>query len=340
MFGGSTSARAMACGLGIILGCTGSSVFLCGSDGDCRQGDVSGVCQATGYCSFPDDTCESGQRYGVHVGGSLAEACVELPGETEATSDDEAGTSRGSTSSPLTSTTTTSSTGLDGAPTTEPLDDEGTSTTTGDGSSGEVGSTSAGGVECWVDDFADGMIAGEWCIALDPGIVVDEPRGHLRFELLPMQWGMGMGEGAGDATTCDAFPLLGSSSAVLLASVPQVSNYTEAFLEVGNDARRLGLAIQGGELYAFVWNGMAYGGVSWQPYMPAAHRWLRVSGTDQGLVAEYSHDGVAWVHVYTSAADLSGDEGQAAIGTWAAMVPLGPDEASFEEFERCTGLGG
>lgn len=36
------------------------------------------MCQPSGACSFPDLQCESGQRYGDHVGGVLAGTCVPL----------------------------------------------------------------------------------------------------------------------------------------------------------------------------------------------------------------------------------------------------------------------
>lgn len=330
--------RALGCGLGVVLGCSGSSVFLCEDDGDCQQDGASGQCQATGYCSFPDAQCPSGQRYGIHVGGSLAQTCVDLDALTSETgvSNDDAGTSRGSTGGPSTMPPTT---GLDGPSTTEPLGGTQTSTGASSGGSGdgEPGTTSAGGVVCWVDDFDDGVIDGAWCLSSDRGIDIDEPRGHLRFDFVPARWNVMGGDGNGQATTCDVYPLLGSEARVELAAVPQVSPYTEAYIEVGTESLRLGLGVVDDELYAFEWNGVAYGGSSWQPYVPAAQRWLRISGTDQGLVAEHSPDGVAWVHVHTVPADLSGLEGTAAIGAWSEQVPLGPDEASFESFELCAG---
>ena len=54
-----------------LAGCADQS-FTCGDDAQCP----GGVCELTGYCSFPDDGCESGRRYGEH-GGRFAGVCVQ-----------------------------------------------------------------------------------------------------------------------------------------------------------------------------------------------------------------------------------------------------------------------
>lgn len=323
----------------MLLGCVGSDVFLCEGDAGCQQGDVSGVCQASGYCSFPDDECPSGQRYGAHAGGELADTCVEpelLTGDPS-TSTADAGPDAGpDTDPPVTSTTSSPTTGVDGPVTTEPVDASdtlpGSSTS---GMSDDDPGTSAGGIVCWVDDFEDGSIDPMWCPDLEPGILLDEPSGHLRFALDPMQWGIG-DDGVGLVTTCETFSLAGAEAAAELIAVPAVSPYTEVFVEMGTEELGLGLAVQNAELYAFVWNGGDYDGVTWQPYVPEAQRWLRVRGDEEGLHAEHSHDGMTWVHVYTRPADLVGLEGTATLGVWGEMVPLGADEARFEIFELCT----
>lgn len=316
----------MALGLGVVLGCSGSAAFLCETDASCQQAGVSGLCQATGYCSFPDGECPSGQRYGAHVESSLAQTCVEpelLTDDTN-TSNDHAGTS----------TTSTPTTGLDGPATTDPIDDTGAGTST-HGMADDPGTTSAGPPTCWSDDFEDGMIGGEWCLSLEAGILADEPLGHLRFIFLPERWGMG--SSLAYATLCEPFPLLGAEAATEVVAVPQISPSTEAFMELGNDDLRLGLGILDDELYAFTWNGTGYAGESYQLYDAAAHHWLRISGTEEGLVAETSPDGMTWAHVYTVPTELAAVDGTAALGAWSQVVPLDLDEASFERFERCTG---
>lgn len=73
---------AVSAGLGLAschraFGCAGNEQ--CGVDG------VSGFCEASGYCSFPDDDCPSGRRYGEHAAESLVDICV-LPGESSSSS--------------------------------------------------------------------------------------------------------------------------------------------------------------------------------------------------------------------------------------------------------------
>ncbi|MBL4685943.1 MAG: DUF5050 domain-containing protein [Nannocystaceae bacterium] len=61
----------------LLLGC--KSTFECTDDSQCNaNGDgKEGTCQpATGFCSFPDDDCDSGQRYGALAPDGLAGACV------------------------------------------------------------------------------------------------------------------------------------------------------------------------------------------------------------------------------------------------------------------------
>ena len=144
-----------------------------------------------------------------------------------------------------------------------------------------------------------------------------------------------MGSGSGWVSTCEWVPLLGIEAETEVLAVPAVSPHTEAYIEAGSDAVRLGMGVLNGELYAFVWDGMGYAGVSFQPYDAAAHHHLRVIGNDEGLVAESSPDGMAWVNVYTLPTDLAGSDGYAALGSWGELPPLGPDEATFERFVMC-----
>lgn len=57
------------------LACAAAPTFECITDAQCVGNGADGLCQVTGYCSFPDTVCPTGQRYGEH-GGSLADQCV------------------------------------------------------------------------------------------------------------------------------------------------------------------------------------------------------------------------------------------------------------------------
>jgi alpha-tubulin suppressor-like RCC1 family protein len=66
--------KAVAVMLGLVLGaCVSPGGFVCETDQQCG-GD--GVCESTGFCSFDDDQCPSGRRYGEHAASGLASQCV------------------------------------------------------------------------------------------------------------------------------------------------------------------------------------------------------------------------------------------------------------------------
>ena len=60
-----------------LAGCSpfGSGAFQCANNAQCDE-VTGGVCESTGFCSFPDGSCTSGQRYGDRAGDGLAEICV------------------------------------------------------------------------------------------------------------------------------------------------------------------------------------------------------------------------------------------------------------------------
>ena len=71
------------------IACAPDDVFECASDQQCGG---EGVCESTGFCSFPDATCASGRRYGA-LSGALAGECVADAPDTETTSNTTASTS-------------------------------------------------------------------------------------------------------------------------------------------------------------------------------------------------------------------------------------------------------
>jgi len=52
--------------------------FECTGNDACRDGASVGVCEETGFCSFDDQACGEGRRYGTAAGEGLGGACVEL----------------------------------------------------------------------------------------------------------------------------------------------------------------------------------------------------------------------------------------------------------------------
>jgi alpha-tubulin suppressor-like RCC1 family protein len=55
----------------------GSVPFACTEDAACAVETTAGACEPSGFCSFPDEACESGRRYGEHATDALSNACVE-----------------------------------------------------------------------------------------------------------------------------------------------------------------------------------------------------------------------------------------------------------------------
>ncbi|MEM6990617.1 MAG: LamG domain-containing protein [Myxococcota bacterium] len=80
---GVTSAVAVA------LSCQ-ADTFACDDSAQCMAQMGGGQCELNGYCSFPDDECPSGRRYGKLAGGGLAGFCVvgDAPSSTGTTTGD------------------------------------------------------------------------------------------------------------------------------------------------------------------------------------------------------------------------------------------------------------
>lgn len=56
-------------------GCAVAESFACTADAQCMADGAAGRCEVEGVCSFPDDACPSGHRYGALAGG-LSGECV------------------------------------------------------------------------------------------------------------------------------------------------------------------------------------------------------------------------------------------------------------------------
>ncbi len=79
--------------------------YTCDDDEQCN-GRPGGRCEATGYCSYVDDACESGRRYARWAPPMYSGQCVELEGATTTST----------TSATTTTDATSSSSGGDGCP--------------------------------------------------------------------------------------------------------------------------------------------------------------------------------------------------------------------------------
>lgn len=79
IIGLATGAALLSVGL---ASCLRSTAFRCSDDTGCLHGATQGRCEASGFCSFPDTRCESGQRFG--ESGPEAGQCVGPEPEIDA----------------------------------------------------------------------------------------------------------------------------------------------------------------------------------------------------------------------------------------------------------------
>jgi hypothetical protein len=107
----------MAVVAGGVGACASPGAFECEADGQCQDGGRLGRCESSGWCSFPDPSCDSGHKYGAHAGDGLASSCV-----------DASLGSSGELTGPVVTTTTGPVTGVDA---TGPLESAGDDPTTG-----------------------------------------------------------------------------------------------------------------------------------------------------------------------------------------------------------------
>lgn len=103
-------------GAGLTVGaCLRFSPYVCDGDQACRSRDQQGVCQTTGFCSYPDPSCDSRQRYDEFAPGTLADRCV-VPAEMGTTQSDSSSSSGSGESTVEQTGSETSSTSETGTP--------------------------------------------------------------------------------------------------------------------------------------------------------------------------------------------------------------------------------
>jgi hypothetical protein len=172
------------------LGGCADAVFACEADDDCESGEL-GRCEANGFCSFPDEGCPTGRRYGEFAGSDLAGTCVldedttsssgpPLDDDGPITLDDDGPITlddEGSTTMPPTSATTSVDDTTTGMPVTS-VDSSGSSADGGidpttDGSEGS--SESTGATPTMTMSFGDRDDADVQGVARDTFVVLGQP---------------------------------------------------------------------------------------------------------------------------------------------------------------------
>lgn len=290
-------------GIGTWLGCD-AGVFSCDDDAACVGGGVQGVCQATGYCSFPDDSCrESGQRYAELGEPMLAGTCVDLEGTTFEPGSESDGES-------------------------EPGGDSDGDDPRGAGEQAEPRG------DCLVDEFADGTVGLDWCEDVGEGISIAETNGMLRLDFVPSP--QGTGERSSQIRSCERTPLSQLVTTVVVVQMPNVDRHSEGYLEVEAGTFGLGIGVNDGHIYAYVTEDGKVLEFGDQSFDPDAHRHWRLRGASEGLVAEVSPDGIAWERLHAHVVDLSAEDGEVLLGAWSGHSPNAADSAIYQSIEVCS----
>lgn len=316
----------------------GANAFACTDDPQCG---ALGMCEASGYCSFADDGCPSGRRYGALAPKELADQCVEpMDASTGAVADDTTTSSVSTTSDPSTTTSsTTSSTTM--SPTTMPVDpsttgaDESTTDTPISESSGAVeGSSSSSGPivpECdvvFVDDFDDGVVDPEWDTWSSTGCFFAEDNGHLVLSIgaSAVDW-----ISAGMNTQLHSF-LGGHVRAQLVPFTPPLEAIG-VWLTIFDPADcEVQIAVESSALLVNV-AGTWYDGGAFDSTQAT---WLQLRVDPDGFVHwEYSTDGTTWIEIHGEAPPCDFASARSAIFAGGMHDNAEPIVREVEQYERC-----
>jgi hypothetical protein len=143
--------RALVLALAIVAHGCGARAFVCTGSVECNDGGIAGVCEPSGGCSFPDDDCDSGRRYGAHAPDGLGGTCVPLTADETSTSYDPTIASTPTATTSLETTVADTSTGND--PSTTGAVDPTSSTTAIDSSGAESSGPDLPQDTAFFDDF-------------------------------------------------------------------------------------------------------------------------------------------------------------------------------------------
>lgn len=344
-----------------ISGCTGAGAFVCVGDEDCNA-QPGGQCEASGYCSFPDAACITGQRYGDAAGEGLSQRCVpaEEGSTSEATtttttastsptgvstlgstmtddSTSSAGSSTSGTTQGVTISTSGSSSSSDssdsssGASDSSPTGADSSSSTDTTGSSSSTDTTGQAGCEFAVSDSFDGASFGpEWApdsaeVSIGGGnLIIHVPASNTDFDFLrPTQ------------------TLSGENISIVasLADAPdqEFSQALVAFTDIPSDSS-IDFVIGPDAVSAREWTGTKFISHAQIPFVPTEHVFFRLRSEGAAVFYEVSADGTAYTTLYEADLDVSGWQGDARIGggSWSGN-PM-EEDVRFGAVEICASL--
>jgi hypothetical protein len=304
-----------------------SAAFACSDDEQCG----AGMCQSVGYCSFPDASCDSGQRYGELASSELAGKCVDPKPPDEASS--SAGTTAPSTNGGTSSVATHDGTSDDNDSTAGgSVSTAGSETTTG--ATADSGDSDTGpGQRCpdYFDDFEDGVIGAQW--ALNHPEFVVETGGVLQLIVSPP-----IGPAVA-AILIESFDLSQGWFRAELDETPD-SAFTQQDVEVFN-ADNLGesllILVEGNELIArYRPLGGGFENVIVIDFLPSEHAWLQLRGDGDTMHFETSPDGITFESIASYDSPFPLSNVRAGLRALNYQVLQAEDIVSFREVGVCT----
>lgn len=324
-----------AFGLAALLGalaasaCTGGA-FVCLDDASCS----GGVCQASGYCSFPDDACGSGQRYGEHAPADLAGACVVPGGGSSGTSSGSGstsidpvttldGTAPGEASAPGDTSMPGESSSADA--TTAPV---GTMTSTGETSTttADGGTTGPDPADCMVEEFDDAELDG-WFPWANPGATAGVEGGQfvLGFAIEPSNSGLAHG----------VVGLVGRVFDVEVVGGPVADSHAQLSITISrpDDVAHM-LLLESGTLAMLRWDGQASDVQASIVVGDAPPRYWRVIASDAALTWQYAFEPGAYVDLAVEMVEGVDEMSiDVVANTWQPEVA--PGQAILERVSDC-----
>lgn len=336
-------ATIMLFGAGWVASACGASIFACSTDAQCETDAAAGMCQPDGYCSFPDESCSSGQRFGEAAPAGVASECVEPSDAASSTmgpdpvvgSDgieppDPDGGTEGSTTLPPSDDTTTMPVGEDGASTgVEP------EPTTGTGSEGTTTDADSACPQLIVDPFDGVELLPMWSSIPQLGTELVVENGQLVISMGPSPdaWIV-----AGAVMEVDS--LAGGWERLLITDVDESGLPLAGGLVISNETCTLQLFLGSTSISASVWNSTTQRStfLGEEP-LPGFPLWLQLREDGAGSYFEWSFDAVDWNELAFAELPECGDllgpvitgvnvGGQLADGT-------GPGIRTFDQIELC-----
>lgn len=304
----------------LAAGCNDS--FECAADSHCELDGVAGFCESLGHCSFPDEECDSGRRFG-GLAGTLSNQCV--PPEEGEPSTSDASTSSGS--EPNAST----------LPTADPASSS-TGDVAGSSSSTDASSEGTGGegptLPCSVlyeDSFPGDTIDPTWLVQGDPVVLA----GAVRFAINPDEVGVYKRIVALGGTRLD---LSEGVVTLELESIPELLR-TQGTLSLHSPDASILLLWESGGVRPITDDGSVDHSAMTLP-------WARVAFTagaegKSTVVFSESEDGIDWVE-FATVEDLAFDASETSVTLTAGSYEKFaiPQEFAVRSISICGDSGG